>query len=393
MTTILTSARMKRAANILGIVLLIALVTPFAVYAVPEVVSADESFVVLTPSMTPAIAPGDVVVVAERDPATVAVGDVITFMRGTSDVPVTHRVIGVVETANGLAFETMGDANEGPDPGLVPAANLVGVVALTIPYIGFVIQFAGTPAGFVTLVLLPFGLLAVTEIWSLVQGRNGAETVAAADASDDPDATDDPDASAGSASPTAAAAVAESPADSSTESSTDATAVANEATNGGVSVDAIGGAAAMLALFAPYAIYIAFELRTAAPIAVAIGSTTLLLGALAIWVPASGVLSRSASTGASAPADPEPVAETGATDGGDVESPAETDSSAATESSDAVAETESVGEAAPADETTAETADGHTDPFTSPDSLDGADPTAGSSVTPPAQADRTGEGD
>ena len=381
MTTTLTSPRTKRAANILGIVLLIALVAPFTVYAVPEVVSADESFVVLTPSMTPAIAPGDVVVVAERDPATVAVGDVITFSRGTSDVPVTHRVVGVAETANGLAFETMGDANEGPDPGLVPAANLVGVVALTIPYIGFVIQFAGTTAGFATLVVLPFGLLAVTELWSLVQSRNEAETVAAPGASDDPDTSDD------AGSPTAAAAVTDLP----TDSATGSTAAANEAANGGVSVDTMGGAAAMLALFAPYAIYTAFELRTAAPIAVAIGSTTLLLGALAIWVPASGVLSRSAATDVSASADPEPAAESGATDGGDAEATSVAEPSAATESSGAVAEADSVDETETAAET--ETDSDHTDPFTSRDSVDEPKTAAASSVTPPAQADRTGDGD
>jgi signal peptidase len=266
---------MKRAANILGIVLLIALVAPFVVFAVPEVVSADESFVVLTPSMTPAIAPGDVVIVAERDPATVVEGDVITFMRGASDVPVTHRVIGVVETGDGLAFETMGDANEGPDPGLVPAANLVGVVALTIPYIGYVIQFAGTQAGFVALVLIPFGLLAATEVWSIVRGRD--ESAAAAGAADLADA------------------------DAETASESASTAQSNGAADasgsGGVSVDAVGGAAAVLLGFAPYAAYVAFEFRTAASIAVAIGATTLLVGAVAIWVPASGVLDRKAPTG------------------------------------------------------------------------------------------------
>lgn len=361
MTTTPTSPRTKRAANILGIVLLIALVVPFAVYAVPEVVSADESFVVLTPSMTPTIAPGDVVVVAERDPATVAVGDVITFSRGASDVPVTHRVVGIDETANGLAFETMGDANEGPDPGLVPAANLVGVVALTIPYIGFVIQFAGTTAGFVTLVLLPFGLLAATEIWSLVQSRSGGESVAAADATDDSDANDNSD------------------------SLTDSTAAPDEAANGGISVDTIGGAAAMLALFAPYAIYVAFQLRTAAPIAVAIGSSTLLVGALAIWVPASGVLSRSKEADVS-PDDPELVVATGATDGGDSESSNATEPPEATESPAAADGAETVNES--------ETAGDHTDPFTPPDSAGGVDATAGSSVTPPStHVDRTGEGD
>jgi signal peptidase len=207
----------------------------------------------------------------------VVAGDVITFMRGTSDVPVTHRVIGVVETGDGLAFETMGDANEGPDPGLVPAANLIGVVTLTIPYIGYVVQFAGTQAGFVALVLIPFGLLAATEVLSIVRGRD--ESGSAAEAVDIADV--DPD--------TETASV-----DASTAQSNGETAATG---SGGVSVDTVGGAAAVLVGVAPYAAYVAVELRTAASIAVAIGATTLLVGALAVWIPASGVLDRNAPTG------------------------------------------------------------------------------------------------
>jgi len=286
MNEILTSPRTRKAANVLGIVLLIAVVAPFAVYAAPELVGADESFVVLTPSMTPAIAPGDVVVVAERDPVTVAEGDVITFARGTSDVPVTHRVIDVVDEGGTLAFETMGDANEGPDPGLVPAGSVIGAVTLTIPYIGYVIQFAGTQAGFVALVLLPFGLLAVTEVWSIVRGRDGSivrgrdERTASTAAADGPtnDAID-----GDSAESTASEAPAELVPTSDAPAATD---------SGGISVDAVGGAAAVLAAFAPYAVYVAFELRTAAAIAIAVGSSTLFLGALAAWIPASGVLDR-----------------------------------------------------------------------------------------------------
>ena len=285
----LTSPRTKRAANVLGIVLLIALVAPFAVFAVPEVVGADESFVVLTASMTPAIAPGDVVVVAERDPAAIAEGDVITFSRGTSDVPVTHRVIDIVDEGGALAFETKGDANEGPDPGLVPAANLVGAVTLTIPYIGYVIQFAGTRVGFVALVLLPFGLLAVTEVWSAVNGRSETPASAAAGSVDNEAETTDDDATTtddGTTSDTIGAG------DAAVASDLDAAADDGR----GVSVDTVGGAAAVLGLFAPYAVYVAVELRTAAAIAVAIGTTTLLFGALAMWVPASGVLDRNGPT-------------------------------------------------------------------------------------------------
>ncbi|OTF03483.1 signal peptidase I [Halorubrum sp. SD612] len=318
MTTILTSSRTKRAANVLGIVLLIALVAPFAVYAAPEVVGADESFVVLTASMTPAIAPGDVVIVAERDPTAVAEGDVVTFVRGTGDVPVTHRVIDVVDDGGALAFETMGDANEGPDPGLVPAGSLVGVVTLTIPWIGYVVQFAGTQIGFVALVLLPFGLLAVTEVWSIVRDRDasGSQPPASVDPVDGP--TEGSAVEADASEP----AVGPEPAVGS-EPAAPADAPSG---SGGVSVDAVGGATAVLAGFAPYAAYVAFQLRTAAAIAVAVATATLLLGALAAWVPASGVLDRSRSSVAAAP-DIEAAEPNSAADGGESESAADADES------------------------------------------------------------------
>lgn len=277
----LTLPNVKKAANVLGIVVLIALVAPFAVFAAPEVVGADESFVVLTASMTPAIAPGDVVIVAERDPAAIAAGDVITFSRGTSDVPVTHRVIDVVAADGGVAFETMGDANEGPDPGLVPGTNLIGEVVFAIPYIGYVIQFAGTRAGFVALVVLPFGLLAAGELWSIVRGADG-------DASPESSAVTAAPADAAEAGAEGAPAVAADPPSDESGAGTG---------SGGVSVASVGGATAVLVGFAPYAAYVAFQLRTAVSIAVAVAVTTLLLGALAVWVPASGVLDRKSTDG------------------------------------------------------------------------------------------------
>ncbi|WP_424013886.1 signal peptidase I [Halorubrum xinjiangense] len=327
MINLLTAPRTKRAANVLGIVLLIALVAPFAVYAAPEVVGADESFVVLTASMTPAIAPGDVVIVAERDPAAIAEGDVITFMRGTSNVPVTHRVIDVVDEGGTLAFETMGDANEGPDPGLVPAGNLVGAVTLTIPYIGYVIQFAGTSVGFVALVLLPFGLLAVTEIWSIVRGRDEPEeraptTVGSADESVDVETSEL--ATAETTEVAEAADVGPVPVGTAASGS------------GGVSVDAVGGAAAVLVAVAPYTAYVAFELRSAVAIAAAVAAATLLVGALAMWMPASGVLDRSDPTAAAPASESPPPA---AADGGITAPGAETaETDAEANGADAVVE-------------------------------------------------------
>jgi signal peptidase len=167
---------LKNTANIVAGLVLIAIVAPFVIYSVPAVVGAEYSFVVLTASMTPAIAPGDVVIVDDRDTATIAEGDVITFTRGTNEVPVTHRVTAVTTSGGELAFETKGDANSDPDASVVVASNVLGTVIFSIPFIGYVIQFTNTPYGFLALVVVPIGLLIVSELWTLYRGRSPATT-------------------------------------------------------------------------------------------------------------------------------------------------------------------------------------------------------------------------
>lgn len=157
----------RTAAKGVAALVLVALVAPFVIYAVPATVGADHSFVVLSGSMSPSIETGDVVIVRETDPATISEGDVITYQRTDEESPTTHRVVGVEQGADQLAFETKGDANEDPDPGTVPASNVLGVVVFTIPLIGSVIQFTNTTLGFVLLVALPLGALALSEVWEL----------------------------------------------------------------------------------------------------------------------------------------------------------------------------------------------------------------------------------
>ena len=259
----------KTIANVLGIVLLIALVAPFVVYAVPGVIGADHSFVVLTASMTPAIAPGDVVIVDERDPTTIANGDVITFVRSGNEVPVTHRVIDVVDGPDGVAFETQGDANGAPDASLVPGGNVLGVVMLTIPYIGYVIQFTDSPLGFAALVVIPFGLLLLSELWSFARNRGSGSSAGGS----------------GTDSDTVAGAAPAADTTESTESDTTE-----------ITVDTVIGAGAVLAAFAPYSVYVAFRSPTALALTVAIATTVSLLAALAMWVSTTGVFDRRGST-------------------------------------------------------------------------------------------------
>jgi signal peptidase len=270
------------------------------VYAVPGLVGAEYSFVVLTASMTPAIAPGDVVIVDERAPAAIATGDVITFVRNGNEVPVTHRVIDVVDGPAGVAFETQGDANGGPDASLIPGENVLGVVAITIPYIGYVVQFTDSPLGFAALVVVPFGLLVLSELWTLFRACDGNATDgSAAFDGDEESAVAGVGAGAGAAGAGAADAGV-------------ATATDPDAASGGVSVDSVVGAGLVLAAFAPYSVYVAVQLRTALAITVAIATTVLLLAALAMWAAASGVFDRSRSSGTGTATETGTVADTGA---------------------------------------------------------------------------------
>ena len=269
---------LKTLANVLGIVLLIAVVAPFVVYAVPGVIGADYSFVVLTASMTPAIAPGDVVVVADRDPATVVEGDVITFVRGDADVPVTHRVIGVVDTPDGVAFETQGVANGAPDAGIVPGANLVGVVALTIPYIGYVVQFADSPLGFAALVVVPFGLLLLSEAWTIYRSRTGGgagNTGESTGTDSDEHGSDDGEAAGGAGG------------------GVSATAIERDATGSGAATLAltpqtVTGAVVVLVTLVPYAAYVAYTLRTALSVSVAVATVASALFGIVLLVSVRG---------------------------------------------------------------------------------------------------------
>jgi signal peptidase len=152
-----------------GAVVLLLLLAPFVVFAVPQVAGASQSYVVLSDSMSPEIRAGDVVIVDDTPTERIEEGDVITYESVQSSQLVTHRVVDVRESSDGTAFRTKGDANEDPDPRPIPAENVVGVVAFHIPLVGHVISFGGSDLGIVVFVIVPAVLLAASEIYDLYQ--------------------------------------------------------------------------------------------------------------------------------------------------------------------------------------------------------------------------------
>ncbi|MFW5948124.1 MAG: signal peptidase I [Halolamina sp.] len=317
-------SRLRRVLNGLGILLLLLVVVPFVVYAVPGLVGADASFVVLSGSMEPAISAGDVVVVESVPSEAVAVDDVITYSRSQDAATVTHRVVDVDDTGDERVFYTKGDANEEADQRPVPASALVGAVVLTIPYIGYVIQFVGTTTGFALLVVLPFGALLLTEAVALLRRRRDdgavpgqAPAEAPAPPADVAAATTQVGSTGGDQQPSAGARAPTRhssgeapgrhpvPADDATPSD-DAAGVAISRTDMLLTLG-------VLVVVLPYVVFVAIELRTALAIGVAVGFGTAFALLAGVFVTA-WLRERSGASPARQPtADPPPAASDGGT--------------------------------------------------------------------------------
>ena len=118
--------------------------------------------IVLTDSMDPTIASGDIIIVQEIDGKDVKVEDVISFFdpAGNGTSVVTHRVIEIIEENGIIKFRTQGDNNNTHDRALVPENNLVGKwTEIRIPFAGHVALFMQTTGGLIVCVFVPLALL------------------------------------------------------------------------------------------------------------------------------------------------------------------------------------------------------------------------------------------
>lgn len=138
------------------------LLVPAVIYIAPFLVGGTFSSVVLSGSMEPTIHVGSVVVVKRINPEDVKVGDIIAFK--TAESKTIHRVIEKIVEGNSFYFRTKGDANEDPDPWIVKPEDIIGVLHIQIPYYGYLIWFAKTPAGIILMLLIPAVIIIAGEM-------------------------------------------------------------------------------------------------------------------------------------------------------------------------------------------------------------------------------------
>lgn len=123
--------------------------------------------IVKSGSMEPAIKTGGIVVI--KPESAYAVGDVVTFGADTkTQIPTTHRIIEMGDGTLGTSIRTKGDANNAPDPRPTPLSEVSGKVVFTLPYVGFLLDFARKPIGFALLVGLPAFAVIVDELGKII---------------------------------------------------------------------------------------------------------------------------------------------------------------------------------------------------------------------------------
>jgi signal peptidase len=130
---------------------------------------------VFSGSMEPELKVGGVVVTRPVEAAEIKVGDILTFYPPLSEQLTSHRVIEIKEGSE-LSFQTKGDANEDPDPFIVPAQNVVGKICFHIPYLGYFSQAVKTRLGFLLALGIPALIIIIMELKNIWQALTEEET-------------------------------------------------------------------------------------------------------------------------------------------------------------------------------------------------------------------------
>jgi signal peptidase len=142
-----------------------------------RVVFGHPVMTIISGSMTPTIAVGDIVVdapVTAAQASDLHVGQIISFRAAPGSAEfITHRIVAVRVTGGAVSYITKGDANNTADATPRPASDVIGVYNFSIPRGGYVLVAMHTPR--VLVMLLASALLwivAGVSFWIAARPEN-----------------------------------------------------------------------------------------------------------------------------------------------------------------------------------------------------------------------------
>lgn len=124
--------------------------------------SGIKLFTVMSGSMEPVLHTGSVIFI--KSVAEYQINDIITRATDDPKVTITHRVIAKSEIDGQKSYQTQGDANDASDEGYFPQSSVLGKEFLTIPYLGYLINFAKTTQGLILIIVIPAVIIVYDEL-------------------------------------------------------------------------------------------------------------------------------------------------------------------------------------------------------------------------------------
>jgi len=149
----------------------------FFVYAFQEalILALRTPYPLQTPisgSMEPTLKVGDLLIVQGVSAESIAAGpkpygDIIVFKKPSKpDELIVHRAIEKFKIDSKWYFRTQGDNNPSLDPWTVSEDQIVGKVIYSIPFLGYIKIYLGTPQGIVINIILILALLLLENLAS-----------------------------------------------------------------------------------------------------------------------------------------------------------------------------------------------------------------------------------
>lgn len=162
------------------LVILVVVVIMFFAYFIDQKIAQSKgeirgplfgAYVIISESMIPSINVQDAVVTVRVKEKNIKINDIITFINPeieTAGTPITHRVIGIIDTETGIKYRTKGDHNNTEDFALTGPNDIIGKVYLRIPMIGYVQTFMTRPIGWLLVVVLPCFFIIGGDVLKLI---------------------------------------------------------------------------------------------------------------------------------------------------------------------------------------------------------------------------------
>jgi len=121
------------------------------------------NYVINGGSMEPSLQVGSIAVTGPTSPFDLKIGDIIVRNELSDSSTVLHRIVEITNVNGQRAFVTQGDQNRAPDTTPVILVGTGHRVIYSVPYAGYILNFARSWVGRMILIGIPLALLAITS--------------------------------------------------------------------------------------------------------------------------------------------------------------------------------------------------------------------------------------